>query len=323
MQVESASAVQARRSEPERNASGYGASEHAARRPEVPLPTFYINRDRDADRRESVEGYLKLAGLKGERIEGVEGLAVPEHFKGLFFTGDRLHSGLKPGEVGCYASHLTAMKAIVEQGLDYALILEDDAVVPANLREIVGDVLANLPSGWDLIHICHDSNRAVKPVAQLGDGHRIVRFSRVPENATGYIMSRAGAMKFLRPIKRYWPLDTDFRQPWRFNLNIYGVAPRLIRPDYNFESSIHKMGNHSRLRRGLPIPKSYCWTGNPLHSAESRVFNVRKLGLRAWFICATHNGLRRTVRMLGLGPMLRKLRLDELGRRLAVTLAVR
>lgn len=287
------------------------------------LPTFYINRDKDTARKDSIEAYARAAGISAERIGGVEGLAVPAEFRDYFFTGETLHSLLKPGEVGCYASHLSAMQVIVERGVDYALVLEDDAVLPINLRETLADVIANLPRGWDLVQICYDTNRAVKPIAQLKDGRRVVRYSRIPENATGYLISRAGAQKFLQRRKRYWPLDTDFRQPWRFQMEVYGVAPRILSASTSFESSIHLMGNHSRLRRGLPIPKSYCWTGNPLHTGESLLFNIRKLGPITWSICTMHNVLRRVVTMLGLRPVMRRLRLEALGRRVAVSLAVR
>ncbi|MEO8419652.1 MAG: glycosyltransferase family 25 protein [Hyphomicrobium sp.] len=284
-------------------------------------PVFYINRDRDQDRRAALEEHLRVASLPGERIAAVEGLAVPAEFRDMFFDGAALHSRLKPGEVGCYASHLKTMKIIVEQGLDYALILEDDAILPADFQTIIAQVLARLPQGWDLVHICKDANRAVKPVADLDHGRRIVRYSRVPETTTAYLVSRSGARKFLKPIKRYWPVDTDFRQPWRFGLEIYGVDPCIIRPNGRFVSAIHGLGDHSRLRRGLPIPSAHCWTGNPLHTPEGVVFNLKKLGPTAWALCSVHNSMRRIVSMLGLRPVLRRLRLEGLGTRLAGSLA--
>jgi glycosyl transferase family 25 len=284
------------------------------------LPIFYINRERDEDRRQAVEEHLRVAGTVGERIGAVEGMAVPAEFRDMFFKGSALHSRLKPGEVGCYASHLKTMQVIVDRDLDYALILEDDAILPADFQTIIAQVLARLPQGWDLVHICKDANRAVKPVAALDHGRRIVRYSRIPETTTAYLVSRTGAKKFLRPIKRYWPVDTDFRQPWRFGLEIYGVDPCIIRPG-RFGSVIHDLGNHSRLRRGLPIPSAHCWTGNPLHTPEGVVFNLKKLGPTAWALCSVHNGMRRVVSMLGLRPVLRRLRLEGLGTRLAGNLA--
>src|SRR5262249_53681710 len=135
-----------------------------------------INRDCDADRRKSMCTYLAAADLAAERVPGVEGLNVPPQFRDFFFEGEKLHSKLKTGEVGCYAGHLVAMQLIVDRGLDYALILEDDAVLPADLATTLANVLETVPKGWDLIHLCRDSNRAVKIVAGLDDNRSLVRF---------------------------------------------------------------------------------------------------------------------------------------------------
>ncbi|MFN3624162.1 MAG: glycosyltransferase family 25 protein [Hyphomicrobium sp.] len=292
----------------------------AARSAPNSVPTFYINRDCDHGRRESVCAYLAAAELPAERVPGVEGLAVPAQFRSFFFEGEKLHSKLKPGEVGCYASHLVAMQMIVDRGLDYALILEDDAVLPADTTKTLADILRTVPKGWDLVHFCRETNRAVKVIADLDDNRRLIRFSRVPETTTGYLVSRSGAQKFLKPMKRYWPIDTDFRQPWRFGLEIYGVTPCFIHAE-GFESAIHHLGDHSRLRRGLPIPSRHCWTGNPLHTPSGVLFNVRKHGPVTWATCATRNVAHRLAKTLHLGPIMQKLGLGGTSPRPAEGLA--
>ena len=257
------------------------------------IPTFFINRDCDEERRSSVCAHLSNANMTAERVPGVEGLNVPDQFREFFFEGSALHSKLKPGEVGCYASHLVAMQRMLDQNLDYALILEDDAILPADTGEIVRDVISSMPEGWDLVHLCKDSNRAVKIISALDCDRQLVRYSRVPETTTGYLISRSGARKFLKPMKRYWPIDTDFRQPWRFGLEIYGVTPCIIKPE-GFASAIHLMGNHSRLRRGASSPVALLldWQSaahaerGAVQSAHSRAADVGPL--RAAQRHATH-----------------------------------
>ena len=253
------------------------------------LPILFINRDCDTERRVSVCNRLRAANLRGERVAGVDGLNVPAAYRDYFFTDGELHSGLKPGEVGCYASHLKAMQLVLDMRCDSALVLEDDAFLHADFPVVLRDALNKIPRGWDLVHLCLGTKRAVKPVADLMGGHRLVRYSRVPENTTGYLISRIGAQKFLRPSKRYWPVDTDFRQPWLFDMQIYGVTPQIISHDLSFESSIKKSGSHSRLRRGFPRPTRHCWTGNPLHTPRGAAFNFRVLGPTTWLRCSAHN----------------------------------
>jgi glycosyl transferase family 25 len=264
---------------------------------QFPTPTLYINREVDKDRRAWIETELRDAGINGERICGVEGVAVPPTFVEYFFEGDKLHSMLKPGEVGCYASHLKALSVVVERGLACALILEDDALLSRDFTQTIESILANVPEDWDMVHLCRDPEYAVKPVTRLKHSRMLVRYSRVPATTTGYLISRAGAEKFLRPLKRYWPVDTDFRQPWRFGLEIYGVVPSIVSVA-GFTSSIHALGNHSRGRRGIPMPSRDCWTGNPLHTPQGLYFNLKTLGPLWWARCWLHNAHQRAMRIL-------------------------
>jgi len=264
------------------------------------IPTLYINREFAKDRRASIEVELQQAGIVGERVCAVEGTAVLPGFAEYFFEDDRLHSGLKPGEVGAYASHLKALSVVVERGLAYALILEDDAQLPRDLTQTIESILAKLPKDWDIVRLCRDSEHAVKPVGRLGQSRMLVRYSRVPSGAVAYLISQAGAKKFLVPTKRYWPVDTDIRQPWRFGLSIYGANPSVVAHYDKFASSIGLLGGRSRLRRGLPIPSPHCWTGNPLHTPQGFYFNLKTLGLLCWARCFLQNTHRRTARILGL-----------------------
>src|SRR5690606_37249368 len=109
-----------------------------------------------------------------------------------------------------------------------------------------------------------------------------------------------GAEKFLVSQMRYWPVDTDLRQPWRFGFEIYGIYPQLVQHNEAIPSGISSNRTRSRLRRGIAMPSPRCWTGNPLHTPEGAYFNIRKLGLIWWVRCAWQNGKRRMARMVGL-----------------------
>jgi glycosyl transferase, family 25 len=267
---------------------------------QFPLPVLYINRDCDHDRRANLEFALKSAGLTAERISAVEGLSVPAGLRDYFFDADGLVSSLTPGEVGCYASHLKACESIAALNFDYALVLEDDALPPRDLRRIVRDVMSLLPKDWDVVHLCGTARHAVKRVAELEHGRNLVRYSRVPSGAFGYLISAAGARKLLTPIKRYWPFDTDMKRPWLLGLQIYGVTPSVVGHDDGSPSRILAMGGRSRGRRGLPIPSRAAWSGNPLHSPAGALYNLKTLGPLWWAKCGVQNAGRRTANALRL-----------------------
>src|SRR5262245_49374352 len=155
------------------------------------IPAFFINLARDVDRRRFVEAQLAAAGIAAERFAGVEGADLPTQLARYFL----LDSSLTPAQIGCSASHLAIMRAIVDRNIDAAIVLEDDAVLPANLCALVNEVLAALPAGWDIARLCRAPKRAFRPLCELSDASRLVRYSRIPLGAAGYLVSRSGARK--------------------------------------------------------------------------------------------------------------------------------
>jgi glycosyl transferase, family 25 len=255
------------------------------------IHVFYLNRDKDVARRKALEAGLARHGLTGERITAVEGVALPPSLRAQFFNGDRLAAPLSPGEVGCYASHLLAMTLVVERNLSHAVILEDDAILTDDFVACTRRALQQAPSGWGLIQMCRTPAHAVKSVAKLPNGHELVRCSRLPTNAQGYLASNVGATKFTAARKRYWPVDVDFQQPWKFD-----IVPAVVRHEFEFESTIQKQGARLAEKRSFRMPTYYCWTGNPLRTPAGFIYNVRKLGVRNWLECMVENRKRRIAR---------------------------
>lgn len=261
---------------------------------------FFINRDCDKDRREALERELVKASLSAERVSAANGLQVPEDLRPYFFSGNTLHGTLREGEVGCYASHLKAMQVVAARDLSFAVVLEDDAVLPPNFETAVGEVLAALPPSWDIVLLYGTPTRAVKPVAtlrrQLG---KLVRYSRVPSGTVAYLINQRGARKLLAPRTINWPIDTDFRRPWAFNLEIFGVLPQLVSHCAELPSAIQELGGRARRRRGIPLPKPGNWTGNPLHSPRGVLYNIDRLGPLSWLLCLVQNSIAGIGRKLG------------------------
>ncbi len=268
------------------------------------VPVFYINRESDALRRRSIETELRLAGITAERVCAVNGLDLPEPLL-AYFGSDPARSSLRPGEVGCYASHLKVARLIVDQKLPCALVLEDDARLSKDFVACVKSVLAAVPADWDIVHLCRDPSHAIKPLARVHQNHMLVRYSRVPAQTVAYLISETGARKFLKPFKRRWPVDTDFRQPWKFGFQIYGLVPRIAWDDKSLPSAMRThpavVGHaRSRRRRGIPVPSWDCPTGNPLHTPQGFYFNIRTLGVFWWIRCFVYNALMRLGRWLGI-----------------------
>jgi glycosyl transferase family 25 len=272
------------------------------------LQVFYINLDRDVDRRAAIEAQLQRCGLLGQRFAAVDGANVRRELLGYFAHSDGTPPLMSPGEIGCYASHLGVWREITRANHRAALVLEDDAVLPADLAQLIDDVMERAPTGWDFIHMCGKPDRAVRPLVALECGRELVRYSRVPPTTAGYLISASGAHKMLnQSIKRVWPVDWDTRMPWVFQMETYGVMPAPVQQDKaSFKSSIsHNRRGRSRLRTGLPRPTAYSWTNNPLRTPTSFLFNMRRLGPAWWLRCFSLNFV------IKLGYLLRPLRRQD------------
>ena len=245
------------------------------------IRAFYLNLEREAERRRFMQEQLAEVGIPGERIDAVDGSKPLPPELARHFSDKHV---MDVGALGCYASHIKAWHQIVNEDVPVALVLEDDAILDRNLASILSEVVAALPKGWDMVHLASKPDRAVCTIAKLS-GLELVQYSRVPPGAVGYLLSYAGAHKLVLAKPRVWPIDTDTRRPWAFGLDVYGVAPPPIDHNWSMPSTIRARGRkRSSPRRGLRAA-----FGNPIRNANALLFNWRRLGPLQWFRCLIVN----------------------------------
>lgn len=106
------------------------------------LPIFIINLKRRPDRKQLIETRLVNLGIKNyEFINAVDGKELPEDISDVYNkeTSIKLHRELTRTEIACALSHIQIAKRIVEQKLDYAIILEDDAELTLDFKAFLRD----------------------------------------------------------------------------------------------------------------------------------------------------------------------------------------
>lgn len=96
------------------------------------LAVFAISLPRFKKRYAYINGHLAARFGNGYEILGIDGAEADADS-----VGDHR---LSPGQIGCALSHLAAYKRIEERNLPYALIVEDDAVLPKNICQILDDL---------------------------------------------------------------------------------------------------------------------------------------------------------------------------------------
>jgi len=220
-------------------------------------PIFVINLDRDFERMASIDGSLKSLGLNYVRIPAVLGKEVPRWEQlvdsGLYSERNR-NVMPRPGEVGCYLSHLKAMEEFLRTDAPWCLILEDDVeVLPECLP-----VLAALgeKDDWDLAKLyCHHAGMPVRKRALTSSRHLVVHLMLTTSSA-GYAVNRRAAetlLKSMRPITEQ--VDHALDRPWETGLRIRGVRPLPIVLAPVAENTTMAYG--PRGDRSLPIRRAW------------------------------------------------------------------
>lgn len=238
------------------------------------LPTFVINLDSDTHRLEHMKEQAARANVTFERISGVFATRIPEHLRSKSVNANgAVASDLRPGEVGCYASHLLAYETLLARNLGQALVLEDDVVLTEDCLDTLKNVVRCLPNGWDVVKLCNDPPNAVLSVARVGDRH-LVRFVRYPFLAGAYLISAEGARKLLEPGLRSRPIDVDLARPWDFGTDVYGVCPPPIVQLQTLDSSIKILGGYGPPKRDQ---RRLSW--------RKMRYRLRTIGLKGLIAC--------------------------------------
>ncbi len=196
---------------------------------------FALSLPRVRSRRANIISQLQATGLDFEIIDGVDAQEVKPEM--LAVPKDAW--SLKTGEVACYLSHLKMLQRVVDYGLDYAIILEDDVQINNSGRMTLANMWHFLPEDADHVqlHDLRDKWSSDFRIQSPGE-----RFNRVgPTNVCtwGYVVSRRFARFVLEhcaapkmPIDHLY-IALSREEP---ELKFYDITVGIVTP-YLFEQS--------------------------------------------------------------------------------------
>lgn len=199
---------------------------------ETVLPIILvINLDRDKIRMDTVASNLKSLGLTYQRVPAIMGkdLPNPDSFVDLVRYPRNNHAD-KPraGEIGCYLSHITAMRQLLDSDRSYALILEDDVEL---LPEAKGCLEALVErDDWDIVKLfCFHRGSPIRLAEIVPGRHLCVHLSRTTSTAA-YLINRKAAERLTHSLlPMYEQIDHAFDRPWETGLHIRGIRPLVAR----------------------------------------------------------------------------------------------
>jgi len=208
--------------------------------------TYVINLKGRTDRWDAVQTAFKNTGLTLKRWDAVNGRELSEEYI-RSVTTDVCNVVCSPAMIGCWLSHYTLWKYVVDNKLNNVLVLEDDALPVDNFREKLNEYWKGVPDNWDIIFFgCSGScdNYPNYPFATkllYGDNKRISDHIIVPSFPLlthAYMLSYNGAKKLTEDesLKKV-NYHIDFQMAkYLFNkddknINMYAFTPYLIYQD--------------------------------------------------------------------------------------------
>ena len=213
-----------------------------------PFQTFVINLDHSRDRLNAIAQRLSRVGLPWIRVPAINGSALDlSCTTEVDFAGYRRNHGkeLNAAEVGCYLSHLRAMREFLAGPWNWALVLEDDADFPDGFQHLL-ERLISVDDQWDIVKLSSFHSGTPVRIESLSEHYSLaVPLSR-QMNSNSILLNRHAAevlVEKLLPMQL--PYDHALERAWLFGLKLRTVTPSPCPSDTNLVSTI---GDRQRLR---------------------------------------------------------------------------
>lgn len=187
-------------------------------------------------RRDVIGPALSRLQIPFEFFDGIDGRALsPDEMAAVYDGSLRTNRQLSPAEVGCALSHLAVYKRIVSEGLDGAVVFEDDAILGPKLSTFYG-MLDRIPESADLVSLYSTAGHVLRrPSFTLGK-FSFHKPSGPPGYSVGYFIRRRAAQVFLDANPKVtktadWP-------PGYFQLRFFVTIPFAVEHDRHAPSHL-------------------------------------------------------------------------------------
>ncbi len=224
------------------------------------IPVYVISLADSKERKETLSRCLKALDIPFEFVDAIDGrLGLdPRYEKDIDRKRANFGRGLIDSEFACALSHVKIYMRIIQEGIDYALVLEDDAIPTPDLKTYLkGEGYKDS----DLTQLYTNPKTLIfsrNRIHLFDDYHAYPRPPFRISSAVGYIISKSGANHFLKnglPITNHadWPLCVDeLARKKRAKI----VYPNLIKhpPVSSEQSVINHQYLYKRRFLGVDIP---------------------------------------------------------------------
>jgi len=203
-------------------------------RPVLSAPkAFILHLERAIARRTNVETLRSRLPMASEIVPAVEGSRLaPGDIRRAYVRRrfrPRYPFALAPAEIGAFLSHRAAWRRIVDDGLDFAFVFEDDAQIDMARFGVLFDFVVAERKRWDYL-LLPAASRTPRGAAIVRSGDlALVRPKAPPLRAIGQAVSRAAAERLLsvtEPFDR--PIDTLLQMAWVTQQPVLAARPSPV-----------------------------------------------------------------------------------------------
>ena len=198
------------------------------------LAIFVISLKKSFKRRKEMTQRLDRLGLKFTFIDAVVGEDIPQFEKSRLCSRKRnefLRFPLSNGALGCLLSHRVVWQKMQDQGIDCALILEDDAIIASEILDIL-PLLENLKGKFDMINLHDRKGRPLIDVAQISKSHSLTTTRYNAIATVSYMIDRKAAKHLLSiSLPAIFEVDVLMNRWWEHGLQTLVVTPQVVCED--------------------------------------------------------------------------------------------
>jgi glycosyl transferase family 25 len=235
---------------------------------------FIIHLERSALRRPQVERLRAALPGPSEILAATDGAALSQSEVDAAYVRHLRRPAypfrLNRAEIGVFLSHRAAWRKIVDEGLDYALVFEDDAEIDAEAFAKTCAQAQRTRSLWTYALAPSDKTRIRGETLAQENGVALIRPDNPPLRAIAQFVSNEAARRLLAataPFDR--PIDTFLQMSW-----ITGVELLAFRPSGVGDVSGALGGSTIQAKRKPLGQRLARELGRPLYRAQVRLWHA-------------------------------------------------
>ena len=207
-------------------------------------PIYLINLDTSPDRLTKSKQRLAEQELIFERVSGVLGSALTEDELSKHYDESlnqrNYHTPLTTGQIGCFLSHRKAWQRIAEGKAPFGIILEDDFLLPGDLK-LALKTIEEFEFSWDMIKLAayQSRDRKIQFSHKVSNNMELVVHAKPMSGGAATALSKEAAKRLLKATKKFGrPSDTDIQHFWEKDIEVLSLMPYPVAQDMEFESTI-------------------------------------------------------------------------------------